>query len=83
MKYQCFPHIETSQLICTINQLTGFYMRATLALNGLTTSRLELEKRLLPYFKSAFFNFSSFEVSYKKKYKFLNLGPEMLFSDSI
>ena len=23
------PHIETSQLICTANQLTGFYMRAT------------------------------------------------------
>ena len=58
-------------------------MRATLALNGLTTSRLELEKSLLPYFKSAFFNFSSFKVSNKKKCKFLNLGPEMPFSDSI
>ena len=32
----CCPHIETSQLICTANQLTGFYMRATLALNELT-----------------------------------------------
>ena len=32
---QCCPHIETSQLICTANQLTGFYMGATLALNGL------------------------------------------------
>ena len=31
----CCPHIETSQLICTANQLTGFYMRATLTLNGL------------------------------------------------
>ena len=31
-----FPHIETSQLICTAIQLTGFYMRATLLLNGLT-----------------------------------------------
>ena len=31
---QVFPHIETSQLICCANQLTGFYMRATLALNG-------------------------------------------------
>ena len=29
------PHIETSQLICTADQLTGFYMRATLAFNGL------------------------------------------------
>ena len=28
-------HVETSQLICTANQLTGFYVRATLALNGL------------------------------------------------
>ena len=30
-----WPHIETSQLTCTANQLTGFYMRATLAINGL------------------------------------------------
>ena len=35
MKCQCCPHIETSQLICTANQLTGFYTRATLAINGL------------------------------------------------
>ena len=27
--------MENSQLICTTNQLTGFYMRITLALNGL------------------------------------------------
>ena len=26
IKRQCCPHIETSQLICTANQLTGFYM---------------------------------------------------------
>ena len=31
----CYPHIETSQLICAANQLTGFYMTATLALNVL------------------------------------------------
>ena len=37
IKCQCCPHIETSQLICCANQLTGFYMRATLALNGLNT----------------------------------------------
>ena len=30
-----FPHIETSHLICCANQLTGFYMMDTLALNGL------------------------------------------------
>ena len=28
-------HIEISQLICIANHLTGFYMRATLTLNGL------------------------------------------------
>ena len=28
------PHIETSQLICIANQLTGFYMRVRLAING-------------------------------------------------
>ena len=35
LKCQCCPHIETSQLISTANQLTGFYMMATLAFNGL------------------------------------------------
>ena len=35
IKCQCCAHIETSQLICTANRLTGFYMRATLALNEL------------------------------------------------
>ena len=34
-----FPHIETSQLICTANQLAGFYVRATLALNWLSGFR--------------------------------------------
>ena len=29
------PHTEISQLICYVNQLTGFYMKATLAFNGL------------------------------------------------
>ena len=31
-----FALIETIQLICYGNQLTGFYMKATLALNGLS-----------------------------------------------
>ena len=35
IKCQCCPHIETSQLICCANQLTGFYMWAAQALNGL------------------------------------------------
>ena len=34
-KYQCCPHIETSQLICSANHLTGFYMMETLAFNEL------------------------------------------------
>ena len=38
IKCQRCPHIETSQLKYTVNQLTGFYMRATLALNGLNSS---------------------------------------------
>ena len=29
------PRIKSSQLICCANQLTGFYMRAALAFNGL------------------------------------------------
>ena len=30
-----FPYIETSQLICRANQLTGFYMMRTLVVKGL------------------------------------------------
>ena len=44
IKCQCCPHIETSQLICWANQLTGFYMRATLALNGLKTGTFSISK---------------------------------------
>ena len=32
IKLQACPHIETSQFICTANQLTGFYMRVGLQL---------------------------------------------------
>ena len=35
IKCQCCPRIETSQLVCFTNQLTGFYKRATLAFSGL------------------------------------------------
>ena len=35
---QCFPDIETSQVICRSNQLTGFDTRATLVFNGLNAS---------------------------------------------
>ena len=34
IKCQCCLHMESSQLIWTENQLTGFYMRAALVLNG-------------------------------------------------
>ena len=37
IKCQCWLLIETSKLICFANQVTGFYMRVTLALNGLTS----------------------------------------------
>ena len=46
IKCQCSPHIETSQLICFANQLTGCYMRATLALNGLMRIVLQLSAEL-------------------------------------
>ena len=32
---QCRPHIETNRLVYTANQFAGFYMRATLEINGL------------------------------------------------
>ena len=35
IKRQSCRHIETSQLICRANQLTSFYMMATLAFNEL------------------------------------------------
>ena len=35
---QCSHHIETSQLICSANQLTSFYMMGTLAVKGLSYS---------------------------------------------
>ena len=35
MKRQSGHHTETSQLICRANQLTSFYMMATLAFNEL------------------------------------------------
>ena len=35
LKRQSCHHIETSQLVCRANQLTGFYMVSTLAFNEL------------------------------------------------
>ena len=42
IKCQCCRHVETSQLISAANQLAGFYMRETLAFNGLIFSRVSL-----------------------------------------
>ena len=45
-------HIEISQLICRANELTGFYMMATLAFNELmlinpvTTNGLLIERQI-------------------------------------
>ena len=36
---QCSSHIETSELICRANQLTGFYVRGTLTVKGLSSLR--------------------------------------------
>ena len=33
IKYQRCPHTETSQFICSANQLTGFHMKTTVPLN--------------------------------------------------
>ena len=32
---QCYHHIETSQLICRVKQLAGFYMLGTLVVKSL------------------------------------------------
>ena len=40
IKRQSCYHTETSQLICRVNQLTGFYMMATLAFNELSISKV-------------------------------------------
>ena len=52
----CCLHIETSQLIWTVNQLTGFNMRATLAFNGLTSKILYIRQNIImPVLRKASF----------------------------
>ena len=46
IKRQSCDHIETSQSICRADQLTGFYMMATLACNELMKSN-EAKKELI------------------------------------
>ena len=38
---QCSYHVETSQLICSANQMTGFYMMGTLVVKGLKSTESE------------------------------------------
>ena len=45
--------IETSQLICRANQLTDFYMRATVAFNGLNNTKAIFEPQFIEYSKPA------------------------------
>ena len=42
---QCSHHIETSQLICSANQLTGFYMIGSLFVKGLIIIFFETQKQ--------------------------------------
>ena len=42
---QCSHHIETSQLICRANQLTGFYMMGTLVVKVLMGQRKEIKPK--------------------------------------
>ena len=61
--------METSQLICCANQLTDFYMRATLALNGLMFQQTMVKNASThsPFPKNAsvskLFNCNNFKVS--------------------
>ena len=62
VKCQCCPHIETSQMIFTANQLTGFYMRATPAPNGLSTfeDSQYIKDTLLPIVQKMRFSIKDF-----------------------
>ena len=53
IKRQSCYHIETSQLICRVNQLTGFYMMVTVVFNELIYF-ISFEK---PVFKNGYINF--------------------------
>ena len=44
---QCSSHIETSELICRANQLTGFYVRGTLTVKGLSSLRRNNFNRII------------------------------------
>ena len=70
IKCHCCPHIENSQLICYANLLTGFYIRATLALNGLSgLVPGDIDKKL--------------KITQLYKESQLNVLPEMLAKTSL
>ena len=52
IKRKSYHHTETSQLICRANQLTGFYMMATLEFNELRHSRWFDTKPLLGLYET-------------------------------
>ena len=55
-KCQNYPHIETSQLVCTVNQLSGFYMRVTLAFNKLKCNCYNIPFKLTHFMSLTFFD---------------------------
>ena len=61
---QCSHHIETSQLICSANQLTGFYIMEILVVKMLMAKSLLL---LLQKIFDKVLNTPDFEVSTLKK----------------
>ena len=71
---QCSHHIETSQMICSANQLVGFYMIETLIVKGLKRNIkffLAMTKMTL-ILKSVFLHFGSC-LFYIKKLALLNI----------
>ena len=59
-------HTESSQLICYANQLTGFYMSATLALMGQTQVQEEEVLGLLPEKKTTYASATQKLLQHKK-----------------
>ena len=68
-------HMETSQLICIANQLTGFYMMGTLVVNGLMWYFELIQIKMFALF-SYYSHDSAVHESSKKRYG-LWYGSEM------
>ena len=52
IKHQFFHQIETSQLICYGNQLSGFNMRVIFIINDLNMLQLSSQRFSLRYFRA-------------------------------